>query len=289
MGSGGGGSGSFFDYKTRVEESSAKKVQDMLNAALGPDRATVRVAAVIATISKSETTETYDPDGRVVSKEEIMSSSTTPAGGSSGATREENITSDYMVSRTIQETTDLPGQITSLSVAVLVDLTPPPVPEGQDPPTTPALTVKDVEDMTRSALGLSETDSLSVKETHFASSTAAAAALELPDVGGGFTDPAFLLEMGRKFSLGILVLGALLALKMFRGPKGKVSGTASVGAFPQLAAETSETSGSSGSDNMLGATNPEALRSQITNALQNNPEEVKKLFLHWIESKQENA
>ena len=285
----GGGGGSFFDYKTRVEETSAKKVQDMLDAALGPDRVSVRVAAVIATISKSETTETYDPDGRVVSKEEILSSSTTPSGGSGGATREENITSDYMVSRTIQETSDLPGQITSLSVAVLVDLTPAPVPEGQDPPTAPSLTVKDVEDMTRSALGLAESDTLSVKETHFASSAAAAAALELPEAGGGFTDPAFLLEMGRKFSLGILVFGALLALKMFRGPKGKVSGTASAGAFPQLAADTSETSGASGSDSLLSGANPEVLRSQITNALQNNPEEVKKLFLHWIESKQENA
>lgn len=279
----GGGGSSFFDYKARVEEYLAKKAQDMLTAALGPDRASVRVDAVIVTTNSSETVETYDPDGRVVSKEEIKSTSSTPGGeNNTGSTREENTTSEYMVSRTITETTDLPGKITSVSVAVLVDLTPPPAPEGEDAatPTGPVLAVADIEQMTRSALGLKEADSLTVKETRFASS--AAAAIELPEAGGGFTDPDFLLEMGRRFSLGILVIGALLALRMFRGPK-KTAETPEASA--QLAAQ------GVGTDHLLPgtATNPDALRSQITNALQNNPEEVKKLFLHWVESKQEGA
>jgi len=285
----GGGSGSFFDYKTRVEEVSAKKVQTMLDAALGPNRSSVSVAAEIATINSRETTETYDPDGKVVSKEEIKSTSTTPADKTGGSTREENTTSEYMISRTTKEVTDLPGKITSLSVAILVDLTPAEKSapaegeaeaEGAAGATGPALTVKDVEDMARSALGLSETDSLSVKETRF--NGAIASNIELPDAPGGWTDPSFLLEMGRRFSLGILVLGALLALKMFRGPK-KGADTAMVGSQPQLAGA------GVGSDHLLpGAdADPEILRSQITNALQNNPDEVKKLFLHWIESKQE--
>ena len=280
MGSGGG---SFFDYKARVEEYLAKKAQDMLITALGPDRASVRVDAVIATVNSSETVEKYDPDGRVVSKEEIKSTSSTPADeNKGGSTREENTTSEYMVSRTITETTDLPGKITSVSVAVLVDLSPPPKPEGQEgeAPKGTSLTVVDIEAMTRSALGLKESDSLTVKETRFAGS--AAAAVEVPEAGGGFTDPAFLLEMGRRFSLGILVIGALLALRMFRGSK-KASGATD--ASPQLAGQ------GVGADHLLpgAAANPEVLRSQITNALQNNPDEVKRLFLHWIESKPEGA
>jgi flagellar M-ring protein FliF len=279
----GGQGGSFFDYKTRVEEVSAKKVQDMLTAALGPDRASVRVAAVIETLNKSETTETYDPEAKVISKEEIKSTTTTGADGSkAGGSSEEETLSEYMVSRTIKETIDLPGKISSLSVAVLVDLSPPPVAEGQEPVKGTALTVADIEEMTRSAIGLSETDTLSVKETRFASS--AAAVLEMPEEGGGFTDPAFLLEMGRRFSLGILVIGALLALRMFRGPKVKAA-SAALGENAQLGAEGAE------SDHLLpnAGASPEALRSQITSALQNNPEEVKKLFLHWVESKQESV
>jgi flagellar M-ring protein FliF len=282
----GGGSGSFFDYKTRVEEVSARKVQTMLDAALGPNRSSVSVAAEIATLNSRETTETYDPDGKVITKEEIKSTSTTPGDKAGGSTREEETTSEYMVSRTTKEVTDLPGKIQSLSVAILVDLTPPEAPatpegeEGAPGPSGAALTIKDVEDMARSALGLSETDLLSVKETRF--NGVAASNIPLPEASGGWTDPAFLLEMGRRFSLGILVIGALLALRMFRGPK-KTADTAEIGNQPQLAGA------GVGADHLLpGAdADPEVLRSQITNALQNNPDEVKKLFLHWIESKQE--
>jgi len=283
--------GSFFDYKTRVEEVSARKVQTMLDAALGPNRSSVSVAAVIAATNSRETTETYDPDGKVVSKEEIKSTSTTPGDKDGGSTREENTTSEYMVSRTTKEVTNLPGQITSLSVAILVDLTPPPEPEpteGEDAAAGaagakgPALEIKDVEEMARSALGLSETDSLSVKETKF--NGAIASAMSLPEDSGGLMSPEFLLEMGRRFSMGILVIGALLVLRMLRGPKKK-GADAMVGSQPQLAGQ------GAGADHLLpGAdADPEILRSQITNALQNNPEEVKKLFLHWIEAKQEGA
>jgi flagellar M-ring protein FliF len=281
----GGGGGSLFDYKTRIEERDAKKVQDMLIAALGPDRSSVSVSAIIDTVNKSETTETYDPELKVVSKEEITTSSTTPGtgeGSTGDATREEVLSSEYMVTRKVNTTTTVPGTVSGYSVAVLVDLTPPPVPEGAEAPKTPPMTIKDIEDIARNAIGLKESDSLSVKETTFAS--AGELTLEVPEEGGGFTDPTFLLEMGRRFSLGILVIGALMALRMFRGPKKKIPAEASQAPVSQLA-------GQSGQAEALlpGDTNPDVLRSQITNALQNNPEEVKKLFLHWVESKQEIA
>ena len=94
---------------------------------------------------------------------------------------------------------------------------------------------------------------LSVKETQFASTLAAV--VPLPQETSGYTDPAFQLEMGRRISLGVLVIGALFALRMFRGPK-KASDSAAVGATPQLAAE------GAGFDHMLsgGGANPEFQR-----------------------------
>ena len=293
----GGGSGSILGAKAREEDRLARKVQDMLDVALGPGRSTVKVAVSMDLISSSETTKTPDPETKATTTETIVSESTTPGtdgGGKSkgDSTTKEEITSTNVFGETVLTTTKLPGKVTLLSAAVVVDLSPPPVPEtpeGEEPAAAPkgtTLAVADIEEIACNALGLDkDSKTVSVKEAKFAGSTASK--IKLPDEGGGFTDPAFLLEMGRRFSLGILVLGALLALRMFRGPKKKGSDLAMTGAHPQLAGH------GVGANYLLpGAdadADPEILRSQITNALQNNPEEVKKLFLHWVESKQEGV
>jgi hypothetical protein len=47
-----------------------------------------------------------------------------------------------------------------------------------------------------------------------------------------------------------------------------------------------------GGGNLLPASveaNPDVLRAQITRALQDNPDEVKRLFLTWIESEKEES
>ena len=287
----GGGGGSFLDYKARVEEYQSKKAEDMLIAALGPGRASVKVAAVINTSSTSETSEKYDADGKVPDSEEITSESTTPGTGAPGAptgetTRKEVINTTYKISSTLTEKSELVGQIKSLSVAALVDLSGPEKAEGDqgDSPPAQPMTTKDIEDLIRSGLGLGENDQLTVKETRFARPVTAG--LAQGEEGGGFTDPTFLLEMGRRFSLGILVIGALLALKIFRGPKKKKSAEPGAGAaLPAIEGQPA------GAGHLLpGAeANPEMLRSQITHALQNNPEEVKRLFLSWIGSEEGGA
>jgi len=253
----------------------------MLAAALGPNRAAVRVDAVIDTAHVSETTETYDPENKVVSKEELMSKSSTPIASGEGTaaagskTQEENTVSEYMVSRVVQEKSDLPGKIVSLSVAAFVDLTPPAVAEGQPAPAT--LKVNDVEEIIRNAMGLKASDTLKVAQTSFPQA-AAAGAIDMEEEGSVFTDPNFLLEMARRVSLGILVIGGLLVLKMMRGKK-----TPAEASGESLALE-----GQGSANNLLPggspANNPELLRAQITHALQENPEAVKRLFLRWIES-----
>jgi hypothetical protein len=53
--------------------------------------------------------------------------------------------------------------------------------------------------------------------------------------------------------------------------------TAAVGALPMVAAATA------------GEENPALLKSRITAALQENPEEVKRLFMAWAEGRQEGT
>jgi len=285
MGAGGGG---ILAIQAGEADRLAKLAQNHLTTALGQDHASVIVTVVIDPTSTSDMTTTFSPDGKVAKSEKIESSATPGSGeGVKGGT-EEKIETEYEVGKTTVKTEKFAGKITSLSASVLVDLSPPPTGEGQEASAkTKPLTVKDIEDMVRAAIvpgDLAESNAVvKVTETKFAGSLASQ--IEPIEEGGGFTDPVFLLEMGRRFSLGILVIGALLVLRMFRGPKKKATELAATGPQAQLAGQ------GVGTDHLLGAVEatPEVLRAQITDALQNNPEEVKKLFLHWIESKQEGA
>jgi flagellar M-ring protein FliF len=275
------GTNSFLDYKTRVESYLARKAEDMLAAVLGPDRASVRVDAIIETSSLSESTTTYTPDGRVATKEEEEIKSTTPpaaAGGESArpaaATKESTMSTEYLVSSKIEERRDLPGKIKSLSVAALVDLSPAEEKTEGGAPPQPAITEKDVKAIICKATGVTETD-IEVVNAPFRRPAAPAA--EGAQAGPGNWD--FYLALAKRFSLGILVIGALLVLKMF-GRSKKESAA--------LALE-----GESGRAGLLGAreveTSPDLLRARITDALAKNPEEVRRLFLTWVQSEEGEA
>lgn len=270
------GAGTYLDYKSRVEDYLARKAEDLLVAALGPNRASIRVDATIETSTVSEKMETYDPEKRVITKEEIKSSSTGAPAASEGAaasvTREETSTSEYLVSKTVKEQTGLPGEVTALTVAAFVDLTPPPAADGK--PAAMAVTVEQVEEIIKSALG--PNSKVKVVNTPFTQPQALAP--EVPDAGG-VGSYEFYLELARRGSLGLLVIGALIALKIIHGPRKKAAALA--------------ISGMAGTANLLTAdpaqVDPEALRSHITRALADNPDEVKRLFLSWVESEKEEA
>jgi flagellar M-ring protein FliF len=264
------GGGSYLDYKQSVEDYFARKAEDMLAAVLGPERASVRVEATIDVADLTQTTETYDPDKRVVAKEEIKSkSSTPPATGGEGApagggTREETTMSEYRVSRTVQQRRDLPGKVQSLSVAALVDLTGAAEAEGEDAPAA-KLTVTDVEEIIRQA---TNAENIKVVDASFHQPRAAAGA---EAEQAGFLNQDFLLEIAKRSSLAVLVIGALLALKLFGG-----SGKAKQAALPGEGQQTTvQQVGSGGSAQM---------RAQIAQALQQDPEQVRQLFLSWAKS-----
>lgn len=271
------GAGTYLDYKSQVELYLSHKAEEMLANVLGPNRASVRVSAVIDTASLTSTTETYDPEKKVAIKEDTKTKTpvaTTQPSGS--AAKEDNTTTEYMLSRVSEQKTQLPGQVQSITVAAFVDLRGPVTKEGETP--KEILPVKDAEEIIRNALGLKTTDTLKVVNVPFHQE--AALVPEAPS--GGVGSKEFWLDVARRSSLGILVLGALAALKMVQSPKKKaLAASALPGGEGQLAL----TGASEGHLLPGGAeVSPDLLRTRITRALQENPEEVKRLFMSWVES-----
>ncbi len=292
------GVGTLLDYKTQVEEYFVRKCEDMLQAVLGPGRASVRVNATVETASVNQTVETYDPDKRVVKTEELTSKDVSPAGAADGTgggkTKEETILNDYLVSRTVEQTVHLPGKIEKLSVAAFVDLSEAAAPEAAAPdtasaaPSPGALTKEDVEEVIRGAAGLTETDELKVVVCKFNRPLP-----EIPDEAdeaGLLADRGFYLDLARHGSLGVLAVVALVVLKVFGGSKRKARAVAE-GETPapldagHMRGTLNLLAGGAG----LPAGQADQLKSHIAAALQQNPEEVKRLFRTWVEGREGEA
>ena len=275
------GAGTVQDYRERVEQSLEDKVEELLTTVLGPGRAKVRVHAVIDMNSVSTITEKYEPKG-VATKEEITTGSETEAGnmaaaGSSTAPgntkKDETIVTEYQVGKTVTQEVVLPGEIMSLSVAAVVDLSLADVNEadagGQ---TAVIMDSNDVEKLIENALGLDLAggDSLKVVNARFQNTTDL---LPEADVPGGLD----YLAITGQASLGIMAICALLVLRMFRNAKKKV----------QLKTESGHPPGVEGATGFLpggsGSSEPLLLRRQIAHALESNPERVRQLFASWIE------
>ena len=271
--------GTVLNYRTQVEQYLADKAEMLLAAALGPKRARVQVSAIIDIDSVNTTTETYDPAKRVVVEETLKSSSTPSAGGAgkSSGSKEEDIVTKYVPSVTREQTETAPGQVKSLQVAAFVDLSAPEPKEGEEAPPATKLTIKDVEEIIRNAIGVTANDSIKVVDTKFPRSEAELAAAEAKEPG--LFSKGFLLNLARRGSLGVLVIGMLLALKMLGGSK-KTSGEGE--GAPALESQASQLAGMLPGQQV--EVNAQALRGQITRALQDNPEEVRRLFLRWAES-----
>ncbi len=274
------GAGTVQDYRERVEQNLQDKVEDMLTAVLGPGRAQVRVHAVLDMNSVSTITEKYDPKG-VAAKEEITTGSEIGAVGSStgGGTspastkKDETITTEYQIGKTVKQEVVLPGEIVSLSVAAVVDLYPSDVNEaGTAQPAANIMEPNDVEKLIENALGLDLTgkDSLKVVNVKFHRPAAMLAQEELSP-GLDF------IGIARQASLGLVAVCALIVLRMFRGAHKKV----------QLEGGAERLSAGESSSGLLpggsGTPEPLVLRRQIAAALQQDPERAKQLFASWIE------
>ncbi|OHB62442.1 MAG: hypothetical protein A2Y76_06900 [Planctomycetes bacterium RBG_13_60_9] len=213
-------------------------------------------------------------------KEEETSSQETGAPGSTqqaaGTTKKETTTTaEYQVGKTVKQQVIVPGEIKSLSVAAFVDLSPAdPNSVGQDGQPALIMQVADVEQIIRTALGLKEADSLKVVNAKFHH-----AAEPVVEEEKNANWPRYL-AIARHLSLGIMAICALLVLRIFRRAHGRA--TAEMPAQP--------VAGGAGSARLLSAgespAEPLMLRRQITHALRSNPEQVKEMFLSWIQEKE---
>jgi len=272
------GAGTVHDYRERVEQDLARKAEDMLTTVLGPGRATVRVSAMVDMNSVNTITETYDPTGKVATKEEITLNSQTETAGAgqktaAGPTKKDETTiTEYQVGKTVKQQTMLPGAIKSLSVAAFVDLTA----DANAPAagSQPALImqVAEVEQIIRMALGLKESDSLKVVNAKFHRSAESAAEPEPADWSR-------YIALARHLSLGIMAICALIVLRVFSRARGKAAvlgqGALPAGAGPGGLLPPGE-----------AIPEPALVRQQIAQALRQNPEQVRQMFLSWIQEKQ---
>jgi flagellar M-ring protein FliF len=275
------GAGTVQDYRERIEQNLEDKVEEMLTTVLGPGRAKVRIHAVVDMNSVSTVTEKLEPKG-VATKEEITTGSETEVGNVTAAgnpaapgntKKDETIVTEYEVGKTVTQEVVLPGEIKSLSVAAVVDLSPIDVNEAQTGgQMAKIMDPNDVEKLIENALGLdlAGADSLKVVDVKFQKPIESLLAEE---ASSGLD----YIAVARQASLGIMAICALLVLRLFKGTKNKA----------QLGIGGEQLPGSEGATGLLTGETAHSersiLRRQIASALESNPERVRQLFTSWIE------
>ncbi len=274
------GAGTVQDYRESVEQNLENKVEEMLAAVLGEGRAKVRIHAVIDMNSVSTITEKYEPKG-VAAKEEITTGSETGASPAQVAgapavpgslKKDETILTEYEIGKTVTQEVILPGEIRSLSVAAVVDLSPPDANDaGAAGQTAKVIDPNDVEKLIENALGLDLAggDSLKVVDVKMARS----ADLVLDEEPSGGLD---FVAIARQASLGIMAICALLVLRMFKGARKKMQSEAAEN-LAKIKTSPDVLSGEAASPG------PFVLRRQIASALERDPDRVRQLFTSWIE------
>jgi flagellar M-ring protein FliF len=282
------GADSVQDYRERIENNLSRKVEEMLNIVLGPGRASVKVSAIIDMKSIDSVKETYDSQGKVPIKEEIkQTKQTDPAQAAGegeatitgGSKQDDTILTEYVTGKTIVRTTDLPGEITSLKVAAVVDLTRDQTASTEDgTETTESQAVQimqmtEVENLIKNALGLTTADSLTVVQADFYKPVIPVD-IEEPSSTGRY------LAIAKQASLGIMAICALLVFKIFGGAKSKAVAEVATQQLPQGQAAAGLLPAGGGSESLV-------LRRQIATAMQNNPEQVKSLFMNWLTEQEE--
>lgn len=281
---GNNGAGTVADYRERVEQSMAGKIEEMLTTVLGNGRATVKVSAVIDMNSLSIVSESYNPDEKVITKEEIKEKSTKSASGvgangkplpSGGSETDNTITSDYVIGKKTEQKVILPGEIRSLTVAAFVDLSPVLPADANQAVIAAAkeiMTVEDVQEIIAKVAGPKLLpNGLKVVKVKFNRSSESL--LSEQDSSG-----LDYVAIAGQSSLGIMAICALVVFKMFSSSKKKATLAPAAG---QLATEDATAGLIAGTEGV----DPSMLRKEIANSLRSNPEQVKQLFSSWIEEK----
>lgn len=281
----GGKANGVLDLRGKWEDYFVEKIEAVLKPVLGPERVAVRVDIELDMTSSEEMVELAQQEGVTVEeliKEEssvqpVQGNDNAGAGEPAGQTRKSETKTKTRPLLNIRKVVNPAGTIKSRHVAVVVDLTPPKTDteEGEDQPADAGEKIMSVEEVRRlvaRAIGVGNDqeieDSIEVVDRTFQGAKLAGIA-GMP--GDGQNPMELYFEIARRSSLGLLVVGALVALRIFRGPRtkpGDMTITDEANALPD------------GAD----AGEKLAARDRISRALQENPEQVKKLFLSWAQA-----
>ncbi len=278
-------SGNLLNYKMKMERYLSEKAEQQLAIVLGPGRCSVRVDVALSTATTQSTENKIDPTGYEIETETKNKAVTGGGRGNSspgGSTKDKTEKISYERSRTVTQKVDSPGRVETKAVAVFVDLSA--AAGGGEEGKAPAkkLAIKDIEEIVRNAIGLNLQKGDSIKVVDVAFQSVAATDLDTPVEEAGMFSSDFLLEIAKRSSLGLLVIGMLVAFKILSGRKAKAVAAESSGE-----GESSEAGGGGGGGaarNIALKGADKQLRSKIVRTLQSNPSEVKQLFVSWIES-----
>lgn len=294
------GANTFMDYKDRVEDTIAGKVQEMLDKVLGNNRSSVKVFADIDMTSQEIMKKVYEkgvPQEETISETSSVSS---PGGeeeepaGPENTQKESNIETKLALPETITKTIEVPGKIVSLSVAAVVDLNRiEPVAktagaaqneEGEqseapaEPQVTKIMSVDAVKEIIRNAVGpkllfgSDGNEQLSVVEAPFSRPVHA----PLPEQSG-FEKFSKYIEIARQSSMGLLSICALLALWIVTRAGKKASVSSDPGEHSELGTLGLLPPGQGESQPIL------AMRRHIAGELREKPDQVRQLFSSWLE------
>ncbi len=141
------------DYKKKVELNLSRRVQTMLEKALGAGNAVARLSVDLERRRVDRTEEIYDPDSQVVRSEHRTKESSGAGGGASGVpgalsnlpgkggrvssgagvtSKKDDEVINYEINKVVKRIVEPFGQIKKLSVAVLVDGSYAPAKPGAD-------------------------------------------------------------------------------------------------------------------------------------------------------------
>jgi flagellar M-ring protein FliF len=151
-----------YEMKQKVENYLARKAQDLLNNILGDGNAMVKVTADLNFDQVEKTIQTYDPESQVAISEQTLKTENNGRNLSdSSAQVNENTTTNYEISKSVEKIIAGTGNIKRLSVSTVVNNVPKELKKGEKTETIfeprSADQMKKLEQIVKKAIGIDDT------------------------------------------------------------------------------------------------------------------------------------
>lgn len=199
------------EIERSVEQYLGDKVESMLATVVGMGRARAQVSAQLSFDQVERTNEDYNPDGAVLQTEQRSETGAGSAAESSGS--QTIVSNAYQNSRKMERVVGSVGNVTKLTVAVLVDRDAVNALAGAGG--TDAQLAR-LESMVRNAIGVDSTrgDRVSLMVVHFEPNPVAAAAAAGGGAAKGGGDVVLVVERVSRPLIGIIAIVALVIVAL---------------------------------------------------------------------------